>query len=745
MTNFPAYASIILDVSLNKTLDYGITPEQFPIIQKGMRVEVPVKGHLRQGYVLDIKEQSNFFPVKPIASILSDKQLISKDLFELSLWISRYYCAPLRDIFKILLPPGVRKIMAAKQQLCVQRGKSREELKQICIEFRTKKPAQATILEALLKVTKGILLTKLLEETKGTRATVNQLAKQGLIILENVTIDRSPLVDEEYFPTKPKILNAEQLNALHKIDQSLLSDRFETHLIYGVTGSGKTEIYLQAIEKALKLGKGTIMLVPEISLTTQTIERFRSRFQEKIAILHHRLSQGERNDEWHHIHSGRAKIVVGARSAIFSPVVNLGLIIIDEEHEQSYKQNDISPCYQARDVGVMRGKFTNSTVLLGSATPSLESYYNAQKGKYTLSVLKQRADVASLPTVTIVDMKIEKERNKGSNIFSDHLLTGIKKRWEKGEQTILFLNRRGYHTVLSCPACTQTIKCNHCEIPLTYHLGDNYLACHLCDFRLSPPPKECPGCKGAKPMKFHGVGTEQVEKALYAIFPGVRILRMDADTTRHKGSHQKLLREFGTGKADILIGTQMIAKGLHFPEVTLVGVLNSDGSLNIPDFRASETVFQLITQVAGRSGRGTIPGEVVIQTYIPENSAIQHASKQDFESFYQEEIAIREAFSFPPFTHLAKIVFSGPNAQQILVIAEKIRGKLIENLPSSFEVNPVIPCGYAKIKNNFRYQFLIKAPNLYPLNGAIHKIHELELLPRSIKMSIDVDPSSTFF
>lgn len=745
MKDFAAYASIILDVSIDKTLDYGVTQDQLSKIKRGIRVEVPVRGFLRPGYVLELKDKPNFSPVKPISNILSETQLISDDLFELSLWISKYYCAPLRDIFRLLLPPGVRKIMAPKQQLFVMRGKTKDELRQICIDIRNKKSAQATILEAMLKVNKGILLTKLLEETNGSRSTVDTLAKQGLLIVENMKIDRSPLVNEEYFMTKSKVLNEEQATALAKINNSLDNNRFETHLLHGVTGSGKTEVYLQAIEQALKQGKSSIMLVPEISLTTQTIERFRSRFQEKIAILHHRLSDGERNDEWHHIKSGAAKIVVGARSAIFCPVMNLGLIIIDEEHEQSYKQNEVSPSYQARDVGVMRGKLTNSTVILGSATPSLESYYNAQQGKYTLSVLHKRADIATLPDVIVVDMKKEFEKNKGYTNFSDPLLTGIKKRWEKGEQTILFLNRRGYHTVLRCQDCAQTMKCKNCDIPMTFHLGDNYIACHLCDYRISPPPKTCPHCRGSKPLKFQGVGTEQIEKALYAIFPGIRSLRIDADTTKHKGSHQKLLRDFGTGKADILIGTQMIAKGLHFPEVTLVGVLNSDASLNIPDFRASETIFQLITQVAGRSGRGSVRGEVIIQTSLPDNATIQYASKQDFTGFYQEEIAVREMFRYPPFTRMAKIVFSGPNANQTLEIAEKMRDKLASFLPDTFELNPVVPCGYAKVKNNFRYQFLMRAPNMYPLNGALTKFYESTQLPTQVKIFVDVDPSSTFF
>lgn len=597
----------------------------------------------------------------------------------------------------------------------------------------------------MLSVKKGMLLSKLLEETKGSRSTVNALAKQGFLILDTVKIDRSPLTNEEYFQTKPKTLNHEQAEALSKIVKSLNQQHFETHLLYGVTGSGKTEVYLQAIDNALKGDKSTIMLVPEISLTSQTIERFRSRFEEKIAILHHRLSAGERNDEWHHIRTGKAKIVVGARSAIFSPVVNLGLIIVDEEHEQSYKQNDRYPCYQARDIAVMRGKFTNSTVVLGSATPSLESYYNAQKGKYTLSVLNQRAEVASLPEVTIVDMRKEFEKSKGWTHFSEALLNGIEKRVEQGEQTILFLNRRGYHTVLICQKCQHSIKCAHCDVSMTFHLGDNLLSCHLCGYQIAPPPKQCPGCRGESPLKFRGAGTEQIERALHAIFPTIRTLRIDADTTKHKGSHQKLLRDFGRGKADVLIGTQMIAKGLHFPEVTLVGVLNSDSGLNIPDFRASETTFQLITQVAGRSGRGVIPGKVIIQTSIPDNATIQYAARQDFVGFYQEEISVREVFRYPPFCHIAKIVFSGENAKQTQEVAEQVRQVLIQRLSSQFEFNLLVPCGYTKVKDHYRYQFLLRGPTMYPLNQALQELEKAHPLPRKVKLFVDVNPSSTFF
>lgn len=742
---FAAYASVVLDVAIDKILDYGITTAQEPHIFPGSRVEVPVRGKVKPGYVVAIKNKADYPSVKPVATILSDAPLLTVDLLQLAIWVATYYCAPLRDILKVILPPGVRKGMNPKEQLFVMRGKTRDELRSACIAFREKKPAQSRILEAMLPVKKGVLLSKLLEEAKVSRSAVDALAKEGLIIVDIVRIDRSPLINEEYFATKAKLLSGEQAEAFAKIEKSLSAKTFATHLLYGVTGSGKTEIYLQAIEKALQENKSTIMLVPEISLTSQTIERFRSRFKEKIAILHHRLSQGERNDEWHNIRSGKARIVVGARSAIFSPAIDLGLIIVDEEHEQSYKQSDYSPCYQARDVAVMRAKLTNSTIILGSATPSLESYYNAKKGKYILSVLKQRPGTFTLPTVRIIDMKKEYEKAKSLTSFSEALLQGIESRQKKGEQTILFLNRRGYHTTLLCKECGHTVKCLHCDVPMTFHFHDKHLCCHLCSYQISPPPTECPTCKGKNPLKFRGVGTEHIERSLHAIFPTIRTLRIDADTTKHKGSMQKLLRDFGSGKADVLIGTQMIAKGLHFPEVTLVGVLNSDSALHIPDFRSSETIFQLITQVAGRSGRGVIPGEVLLQTALTENTTIQCAAKQDFEAFYEQEIAVRKMFDYPPFCQMAKFLFSGKKKEKTENFASQMRQALLSRLPPTFSFHPVVPCGYTKVKDEYRYQFLVRAENMKPL-GPILSTLRLELpLPKETKLLIDINPSSTFF
>lgn len=739
-SSYKKYVSVVLDVAIDKTLDYGVPENFIDLVRRGIRVEVPVRGKNQGGYIYDVKDFSEFSKVKPVHRVVSDTELIAPDMFELGLWISRYYCAPLHQVFKSILPASLRKEIKPKQQYVVLRKKTREELRAICEELRNKSPAQAAVLDVMLLVNKEIFLSELLEKTGGSKSPVNSLVKRGCLEIDLVRLDRSPLVNEEYFLSYHKKLNEDQQIAFNKINEALSNNRFETHLLYGITGSGKTEIYLQAIDKALSLGKGAIMLVPEISLTEQTIQRFKSRFKDRIAILHCRLSDGERSDEWHHIQKGEAKIVIGARSAIFSPVQNLGLIVVDEEHESSYKQTDEAPCYNARDVAVMRAKMSQSVVILGSATPSLESYYNAVKGKYILSKLSYRPDSATRPTVTIVDMKKEYERTKGFTCFSEALLDGIKKRASVGEQTILFLNRRGYHTTLICQQCHESIKCSHCDVALTFHLGENILSCHLCGFTVSPPPKECPKCRSSQTMKFKGVGTELLETSLHAVFPEIRTIRADADTTRHKGSHQKLFRDFGTGKADVLIGTQMITKGLHFPEVTLVGVINCDMGLNIPDFRASETVFQLITQVAGRAGRGVIPGEVIIQTCVPDNSTIKHAANQDYEAFYNEEIGVREIFEYPPLQSMARLTFSGLHQHNTLEFANGFRKKLAEFLPPEYQIHPVLPAVHAKVKDKFRFQLIIRGPNAMIISRSLDKTRQEFPFPSGIKLLIDINP-----
>lgn len=735
---YDQFAAVLLDQGIDHPLDYGVNVP-VPI---GARVLVPVQNTLRKGTVIAIKTASSVPKVAPIKRLLSEESLISPKLFALAEWMSLYYATSFRKALKVLLPATIRKETKEKTQLFVRRLLPPKQIGELAVSLRTKHPSQALILDILIKKPQGMLLTELLELSKISKSPILSLEKKGVIALEALQVDRSPLEEMEFFPTKPKILQQEQKEALEKIISTLNS--FKTHLIHGVTGSGKTEIYLQAIHAAREKGLGVILLVPEIALTSQTIERLKSRFSEKMGILHHRLSDGERFDIWHGIRKGEIHIVIGARSAIFSPVQNLGLIIVDEEHESSYKQTDEEPCYHARDVAIMRGKMEQSVVVLGSATPSLESYTHAKKGKYLLSTLKTRARNASLPQVKIIDMKAEYAKAEGFTLFCSALIDGMKDRLEKGEQTLLFLNRRGYHTFQMCAGCGASTKCPHCSVSLTFHKKTNHLACHLCSYLLSPPPTQCPSCKGAATLNFKGVGTEQVERVLHALFPDIRTLRMDADTTRHKGSHDRLFKQFKSGKADVLIGTQMIAKGLHFPAVTLVGVLNSDGALNLPDFRASEQIFQLLTQVAGRSGRGALKGEVIIQTSLKEHPIFHHASTEDYESFYQEEIETRELFSFPPFTRLAKLIFSGKNEKDVKHWSEMCYKSLLKKLPPSYTLYPVIPSGYAKIKDKFRFKILIKGKNPLLLSQILQEIRKALPLPRSIRLLIDIDPISTF-
>jgi primosomal protein N' (replication factor Y) len=739
---FAAYASVVLDLALDKPLEYGVTEELSSRISPGVRVEVPVRGKIRQGTVYAVLEKPSFPKLKAIHGIVGENQLLNSSSLQLAQWIATYYNAPLGKVLKSMLPAAIRSDKGHKEQLFVTRNKTRKILIELTKSVRPS--PQAEVLDVMLKVTKGILLSELLEKAGTSRSPVDTLVKKGALAVETVRLDRSPLADADVFPSKAKKLSGEQQVAYDKILSTLDDRRFEAHLLFGVTGSGKTEVYLQAIAHCLEQKRGVIMLVPEIALTEQTIERFRSRFGNGIAVLHHRLSVGERHDEWHRIRRGDARIVIGARSAIFSPVDDLGLIIVDEEHEQTYKQSDEAPCYHARNVAVVRGKFTNSAVILGSATPSIESFQNASSGKYTLSTLSTRPSAFQLPKVQIVDMKREYEKAGRFTSFSEPLLNGIEERYKKGEQTILFLNRRGYHTSLLCQGCGEVVRCPHCDVSLTLHRHRESLDCHLCDYTLAPP-RNCPSCKNPNAMKYKGVGTEQVERSLHAIFPEVRTLRVDADTTRHKGSHHRLLSQFRTGKADVMIGTQMIAKGLHFPEVTLVGVLNSDATLNIPDFRASEWVFQLITQVSGRAGRGAVPGEVIIQTMVPENGTVCQAASQDFPAFFEEEIDVRRAFDYPPFTHFVKLLFSGLDESHTCRCAEELRDAFLRKLPPAFQVYPVGPAGHAKVRDRYRFLLLVRGPSPTTFNKVLNEIRRTWQPTRGVRLSVDVDPTSTFF
>ncbi|HSX25539.1 MAG TPA: primosomal protein N' [Chlamydiales bacterium] len=733
------FIEVLLDQNLAKPLDYAVPEVLRGQVQVGMRVEVPLKNSLKKGTVAAVKEESKFPSVKPLARLLFEQGEISGPLWKLALWMSNYYCAPLQRVLRCLTPPNVRNETKEKTELFVTLGRTHAEAIQACAEMRGKHPSQAQVLERLLKG--GIFLSELMAELKISRSPVDSLVKKNWLKLEKRTGVNDLLLEEDFFPTKAKVLNGEQEACLEAVKESLAKGKFAAHLIYGITGSGKTEIYLQAIQAALDQKKSAILLVPEISLTSQTIERFRSRFSQKIAILHHRRSLGERTTAWKDLRSKETMIVIGARSAIFCPAQNLGLIIIDEEHDSSYKQTDEIPCYQGRDVAVMRASLENCVILLGSATPSIESRYNAEIGKYTFHTLSTRATSASLPKVEIVDMKQAFERRGGFSHFSDELLEGMKERVKKGEQTLLFLNKRGYHRMQICKTCREIVKCPHCDLSLTFHREAHRLECHLCNFQ-QPAPRVCPQCQSPESLEFKGFGTEHVERSLHAIFPEIRTLRMDRDTTQKKNSHEELFKQFRAHKADVLIGTQMIAKGFHFSSVTLVGILNPDATLSIPDFRSPEQIFQLLTQVAGRSGRSELPGEVIIQTFLPDHPTIRLAAAQDYPAFYASEIAERRQFGYPPFCHLVKLLFSSPNLEEAQAAAQGIYNQLSKALPPNTQLLPVTPAGHPKIKDRYRFQFIIKTlkiNHLYPI------LFQLKTPSPNIELKIDVDPLSTFF
>lgn len=712
MAHDQKFAEVLLDNSVDKPFDYHIESTQD--VEAGSRVEVPLRGSFQTGTVIRVKDETGCKKTLPIKKV---GLKMAPDLFALAEWISSYYMTSLGQVMKIILPAVIRKEQGHKTQLLIERILSPSKIAEIYPSFP--KP-QARVLDLFLKQPKGILLTELLEKAEVSRSPIDTLIKKKILSSKEVIIDRSPLAEADYFISGPKTLSSEQQQAL---DAILLHPK--THLVHGVTGSGKTEIYLQAIQAMRDEGKGVIILVPEIALTTQTIERFKSRFSEPIGVLHHRLSEGERFDQWQAIHRGDISIVIGARSAIFCPVKNLGLIIVDEEHDTSYKQTDQMPCYHARDIAVMRGFKLKIPVVLGSATPSIESYYNALQGKYLLHHLSIRAAAASPPQVILAE-------NNG--LFSDELLDALKVRMEKGEQSLIFLNRRGYHSALMCTSCGTSVTCEHCDLALTFHKNEKKLSCHLCGFTRMPPTS-CPQCKETAYLKFKGAGTELVEATLHAILPTLRTLRIDADTTRHKGSHDQLIKQFRAGKADVLIGTQMIAKGLHFPSVTLVGILNADAALNIPDFRSTEYVFQLLTQVAGRSGRGELAGQVILQTNLKDQIAIKAAMTEDYKAFYAEEIEVRKYFGYPPFQRLTKITFSGFDEKEVILAAEEVHQTLIRLLPSTATIYPPTPSGHVKVKDQFRYKVIVKGSRLPPLPSP----------PSKISMLIDVDPSSLYF
>ncbi len=737
-------ARVVINLSLDREFDYLIPPSMSDRIQIGSRVRVPFgKGkNDRVGYVVKLAADSEcaLEKLKSISGIEGEKAQIPDKLMELASWMANYYCCPREQAVRAMLPAVIRTGKVSKKRRLHVSLTTEKGLGELLPQLTKKAPKQAAIIQALIRQGGNCPMSRLLRDAAASTDAVHRLADKGVVLVESRDTARDPFGDDIILPTTSLSLTPEQEQAMNRVWQALEQpEKAETFLLYGVTGSGKTEIYLQAIEHCINTGKEAIVLVPEISLTPQTCERFRSRFGEKVSVLHSGLSDGERFDEWTKIHEGRSQIAVGARSALFAPFRRLGLIVVDEEHESTYKQEE-APRYHARDVAVVRGKKENAVVILGSATPSLESWRNCRNRKYTLLKLTQRIDNQVMPKVEIVDMREEAASRGQPQIFSRRLETLIRQRLEAGEQTILFLNRRGYATQMMCTQCGYVAMCDECSVSFTYHRSQQQLICHLCGEVLKAP-LACPQC-GDTNIRYTGLGTEKVEAAARALFKQVRIARMDSDTMTTRNAYKKTLDDFHRGRIQILLGTQMIAKGLHFPNVTLVGVIFADLGLHVPDFRAGEKTFQLLTQVSGRAGRGEIPGRVAVQSYTPFHPALQAARNHQLESFLEEELQARRELMYPPWTHMAIVHFRAAEESAVFQAAESFAGELRPVLDSQTEMAGPVPAPIARMRGKYRYQLVLRSNTIIQLGKQLRSLLMHFRTSRQVEIHVDVDPQS---
>ncbi len=722
------YAKVIVEIGV-KNVDREfvyIVPDRFrDIIKIGSRVKVSFGKMIIEGFVLDLFDNyKEDYELKEIIEVIDLEPILNKEMLELGKKIQEYTLCSLISAYQVMLPKAlkasVKTNINTKQNRYLVLNKSENIIRDYLDTCKYDK--QKELLNDLL-INKKILVTSL-------NSTINTLLKKELVKF---------IYEEEYrykfdkiSCDKKVILNEEQKYAVEKVVSNL--DKSITYLLYGVTGSGKTEVYMNIISKVIEKNKKAIMLVPEISLTPQIVSRFVNRFGSQVAILHSGLSDTERYDEYRKIKEGKVSIVVGARSAIFAPFSDIGVIIIDEEHTATYKQEN-HPRYHARDIAILRSKYHNCPVILGSATPSLESFARALNKNYELLTLKKRANNMVLPKVNVVDMKDEVK--KGNFTFSELLVDKINEKIAKGEQVILLLNRRGYSSMIRCSNCGEVEKCPRCDISLTYHKSSDSLRCHYCNYT-KKAPSECVKC-GSKDIKGIGLGTEKLEQEIIDKFKA-RVIRMDADTTLKKGMHEKIIKDFGEGKYDILLGTQMIAKGLDFPKVTLVGVINADISLCVPDFRSSERTFQLLSQVAGRAGRGEYPGEVIIQTYNSEHYSIVYAKEHNYLDFYKEEMKIRKTLNYSPYYFITLVKISCKDYEEGFKNANKIGEYLRKNLESDTIILGPTMASMFKVNNIYNYQCIIKYKKDTRLKEVLKYIDEVYKNISNVNVEIDVDP-----
>lgn len=708
--------------NIDRVFDYSVPDCFLDKIKLGIRVKVPFGKMELEGFVVEVKDSSDI-EVKDILDVIDDEAILNSELLELGKKMQEDTLATLISCYQIMLPKALK---AKNGQVINKKFDTYYYLNKDIVCYGKLSTSQEKIINLCME--KEYVLRKELVDI--SLSSLNTLIKKNILLEKK--LEHYRLSYNEKIEPKKELTNDQK----SVVDEVLANTGYFPYLLFGVTGSGKTEVYMELIEDALNKGKTSIVLVPEISLTPQMVLRFQKRFGDNIAAIHSALSDGEKYDEWRRIVKGEAKIVIGARSAIFAPLNNIGMIIIDEEHSDSYKQDDSNPRYNAKDIALLRGKYHNCPVIMGSATPSLEVFARAKKGVFKLLELPNRINGKSLPHINIVDMNEMISKTKGH--FSPVLLEAISARLLKNEQIILLLNRRGYSSFVTCKNCGYTFKCPNCDITLTYHKSSRTLRCHYCGYG-TKVYDTCPECH-EKSINDLGVGTEKVEEELNKLFPESKILRMDFDTTSRKGMHEKMIKAFKNHEYDILLGTQIVSKGLDFDNVTLVGVINADTSLNIPDFRSSETTFSLLAQVAGRAGRSDKEGEVIIQTFNPEHYAIQYTKKHDYLGFYNREMSIRRELKYPPYYYICYVKISGKDNKYIYEESLKIT-KLFHNKLINMIILGPSPCTIFKLNNIYRYGIILKYKKDEDLREVLNKVIEHYKDNRNIKIDVNFNPS----
>ena len=729
----------------NKALAYAVPPTCDGVLQLGSLVRIPLRRRSELGVVTQLGSSQVIPPgkLKMLYEVVQDYPVLTPDLLALYRWAQRYYATSPEAMLEAMIPTAIRRGMKPKTRRYVAMGQRPTAEEWAALERRA--PKQAELLRFVQQQLRAQPRAALLKRMGISASACEALVQKGYL-LEADTEEAREAYDDDLSTVETiagdarPTLTAEQAQAVANLHAAIAADQFSVRLLHGVTGSGKTEVYLHAVEKVVANGGGVIVLVPEVALAPQTVGRVRARLEARgvrTVVWHSHLSDGERYDAWKALASGEAHVVVGARSAVFAPVQNLKLMIVDEEHEPSYKQDD-NPRYHGRDVAVYRAHLTGAVCIVGSATPSLETLYNVERGKYAVDRILSRVDDRQLPRIHLVDMRREglTGRRKGSPI-SSALADLLVDRFEKKEQSILFLNRRGFSTSLLCPDCGYVAECEHCSIPMTYNRTDKTIRCHLYGVE-ARAPHHCPKCK-APEIRYRGQGTQKIEDVVQKILPRARIVRMDADSMSKKNLYRKILNDFRIGKIDILVGTQMIAKGLDFPNVTLVGLVDADMSLHVEDFRAAERTFQLIVQVSGRSGRGDRAGEVVIQTSTPHAPPIQFARKSDFDGFQLEELEQRREFNYPPFQHLIRHLFRGRNPEKVEFYIEQWAQQVSRHFGARMVVRGPAPAPIAKIRYEYRYQLWYFTPNAQAIIEPLVALREEFKMDREIIDQLDVD------